>query len=83
MRARCPSCPLAPLGERVRERGSTVHKYANALRVDPTQTLSWNIIQAADLFGPGATTRSELSDLNAAPQCSLRDSAVSLILGGC
>ena len=77
------SCALAPLGERAGERGNTVHKYANASRVELAQTLSWNIILAADLFGSGATARSESSDLHAAPLCSLRDSAVSLILGGC
>ena len=41
------------------------------------------MIQAADLFGPGATAKSALSDVNAEPLCSLRDSAVILILGGC
>ena len=47
-----------------------------------SDSLSWNIIQAADLFGPGATAKAALSDFNAEPLCSLRDSAV-LILGGC
>ena len=40
------------------------------------------MIQAADLFGPGATAKCALSDFNAKPLCSLRDSAVNLILGG-
>ena len=44
--------------------------------------LSWNMIQAADLFGPGRTAKCALSDFNAEPLCSLRDSAVILILGG-
>ena len=50
-------------------------------RFPKSDRLSWNIIQVADLFGPGATAKCALSDFNAEPLCSLRDSAVNLMLG--